>query len=144
MLDLLAEKVFGERDPAELFHDELEQELVTDNGRATLRVAAPVRRARRDRSEEDRSGGDREGRRAEANDHPAAAMSAYATSGARFEEGALRIFFEKPEDELTATRSGGRRPAADREDAYAAARRAPRGGKAPPPRDRTRTPRRCS
>ena len=41
MLDLLAEKVFGERDPAELFHHELEQELATDNGRATLRVRLP-------------------------------------------------------------------------------------------------------
>ena len=41
MLDRLASEVFDGRDPAAILHDELTQELVTDNGRATLRVAVP-------------------------------------------------------------------------------------------------------
>src|SRR5689334_21796041 len=41
MLDRLADEVFGESDPAAVLHTELAQELVTDNGRATLRVSVP-------------------------------------------------------------------------------------------------------
>jgi arsenite-transporting ATPase len=98
MLDRLAEKVFGERDPAELFHHELEQELATDNGRATLRVRLPF--AERGEIDLKKIGLEvivRVGGQKRTIILPPA-MSAYATSGARFEEGALRIFFEKPED----------------------------------------------
>ena len=59
-------------DPAAILHDQLSQELVTDNGSATLRVAVPVRRARRPEPEEDRARGDRAGGRPEAHDHAAA------------------------------------------------------------------------
>src|SRR5687767_7689798 len=38
MLDRLAGEVFGERDPAAVLHSHIAQELVTENGRATLRV----------------------------------------------------------------------------------------------------------
>jgi arsenite/tail-anchored protein-transporting ATPase len=99
MLDLLAERVFGDGDPAELLHHELEQELVTDNGRATLRVPLPF--AERGELELKKIGLEvivRVGGQKRTIVLPQS-MSAYATSGARFEEGALRIFFEKAEDE---------------------------------------------
>ncbi len=41
MLDRLGDEVFGELDPAAVMHSEIGQELVTDNGRATLRVQVP-------------------------------------------------------------------------------------------------------
>jgi arsenite/tail-anchored protein-transporting ATPase len=99
MLDLLAERVFGADDPAELLHHELEQELVTDNGRATLRVPLPF--AERGELELKKIGLEvivRVGAQKRTIVLPQS-MSAYSTSGARFEEGALRIFFEKAEDE---------------------------------------------
>jgi arsenite/tail-anchored protein-transporting ATPase len=99
MLDLLAERVFGETEPAELLHHELEQELVTDNGRATLRVPLPF--AERGELELKKIGLEvivRVGGQKRTIVLPQS-MSSYATSGARFEEGALRIFFEKAEDE---------------------------------------------
>jgi arsenite-transporting ATPase len=99
MLDVLAGHVYGERDPAELFHHELEQELITDNGSATLRVPLPF--AERGELELKKIGLEvivRVGGQKRTIVLPPA-MSAYATSGARFEEGALRIFFEKDGDE---------------------------------------------
>jgi arsenite-transporting ATPase len=99
MLDVLAEHVYGDRDPAELFHHELEQELITENGSATLRVPLPF--AERGELELKKIGLEvivRVGGQKRTIVLPPA-MSAYATSGARFEEGALRIFFEKDEDE---------------------------------------------
>ena len=99
MLDQLAERVYGGRDPAELFHHELERELVTDNGTATLRVPLPF--AERGELELKKIGLEvivRVGGQKRTIVLPPA-MSAYATSGARFEEGALRIFFEKEADE---------------------------------------------
>ena len=98
-LDVLAGHVYGERDPAELFHHELEQELITDNGSATLRVPLPF--AERGELELKKIGLEvivRVGGQKRTIVLPPA-MSAYATSGARFEEGALRIFFEKDADE---------------------------------------------
>ena len=41
MLDRLAGEVFGERDPASVLHSHIAQELVTENGRATLRLDVP-------------------------------------------------------------------------------------------------------
>jgi arsenite/tail-anchored protein-transporting ATPase len=98
MLDLLAERLFPERDPAALFHRELEQELMTDNGRATLRVPLPF--AERGEIDLKKIGLEvivRVGGQKRTIILPPA-MSAYATSGARFEDGALRLFFEKAED----------------------------------------------
>jgi arsenite-transporting ATPase len=99
MLDVLAERVYGERDPAELLHHALEQELITDNGSATLRVPLPF--AERGELDLKKVGLEvivRVGAQKRTIVLPPA-MSAYATSGARFEEGALRIFFEKDERE---------------------------------------------
>jgi arsenite-transporting ATPase len=98
MLDRLAERLFDERDPADLFHRELEQELMTDNGQATLRVPLPF--AERGEIDLKKIGLEvivRVGGQKRTIILPPA-MSAYATSGARFEDGALRIFFEKAED----------------------------------------------
>ncbi|MBN1530937.1 MAG: ArsA family ATPase [Thermoleophilaceae bacterium] len=99
MLDVLAESVYGEGDPAELLHSELEQELITDNGSATLRVPLPF--ADRGELELKKIGLEvivRVGAQKRTIVLPSA-LSAYATSGARFEDGALRIFFEKDGDE---------------------------------------------
>ena len=98
MLDLLAGRVFADHDPAEVLHRELEQELVTENGHATLRVPLPF--AERGEIDLKKIGLEvivRVGGQKRTIILPPA-MSAYATSGARFEEGALRIFFEKGED----------------------------------------------
>ncbi len=98
MLDLLAERLFLDRDPAEVLHRELEQELVTENGHATLRVPLPF--AERGEIDLKKIGLEvivRVGGQKRTIILPPA-MSAYATSGARFEDGALRIFFEKAED----------------------------------------------
>ena len=99
LLDVLAERVFADSDPAEVLHHELEQELMTDNGRATLRVPLPF--AERGDLELKKIGLEvivRVGGQKRTIVLPQS-MSTYATSGARFEEGALRIFFEKAEDE---------------------------------------------
>ena len=101
MLDLLAERLFAETDPADVLHRELEQQLVTDNGSATLRVPLPF--AERGEIDLKKIGLEvivRVGGQKRTIILPPA-MSAYATSGARFEDGALRIFFEKAEDAHT-------------------------------------------
>ena len=41
MLDRLAAAVFDDADPAAVLHEDISQELATENGRATLRVAVP-------------------------------------------------------------------------------------------------------
>ncbi len=69
MLDRLAAEVFEERDPAAVLHTELAQQLVTDNGRATLARGRALRREGRPQPEEDRRGGDRPRRGAEADYH---------------------------------------------------------------------------
>ena len=98
MLDLLAGRVFADHDPAEVLHHELEQELVAENGHATLRVPLPF--AERGEIDLKKIGLEvivRVGGQKRTIILPPA-MSAYATSGARFEDGALRIFFERGED----------------------------------------------
>src|SRR5215210_980353 len=95
MLDRLAAEVFGERDPAEVLHRELSQELSGENGRATLRLALPF--AERGDIELKKIGLEvivRVGGQKRTIILPPT-MAAYATSGARFEEGALEVFFEK-------------------------------------------------
>jgi len=95
MLDRLAVEVFGERDPAEVLHRELSQELSGDNGRATLRLALPF--AERGDIELKKIGLEvivRVGGQKRTIILPPT-MAAYATSGARFEDGALEVFFEK-------------------------------------------------
>jgi arsenite/tail-anchored protein-transporting ATPase len=95
MLDRLASEVFDGRDPAAILHDELTQELVTDNGRATLRVAVPF--AERDELSLKKIGLEvivRAGTQKRTIMLPPA-LAGYATSGARFEDGALEIVFER-------------------------------------------------
>jgi arsenite-transporting ATPase len=95
MLDRLAAELFAERGPGELLHDELSQELSAENGRATLRLSLPF-------SER----GDIHLRKiglevvVRVGVHKRTivlppAMAAYSTSGARFDDGALRVFFER-------------------------------------------------
>ena len=71
MLDRLADEVFDDGDPAALLHTELAQQLVTDNGRATLRVSVPFAEQGRPDAEEDRDRGDRARGAAEAHYHAA-------------------------------------------------------------------------
>jgi arsenite-transporting ATPase len=95
MLDRLGSEVFDGRDPAAILHDELTQELVTDNGRATLRVAVPF--AERDDLSLKKIGLEvivRAGTQKRTIMLPPA-LAGYATSGARFEDGALEIVFER-------------------------------------------------
>jgi arsenite/tail-anchored protein-transporting ATPase len=95
MLDRLADEVFGQGDPAEMLHDELSQELSGENGRATLRLPLPF--AERGDIELKKIGLEvivRVGGQKRTIILPPA-MAAYATSGARFEDGALQVFFEK-------------------------------------------------
>jgi arsenite/tail-anchored protein-transporting ATPase len=95
MLDRLGSEIFNGSDPAAMLHDELTQELVTDNGRATLRVAVPF--AERGDLSLKRIGLEvivRVGAQKRTIMLPPA-LTSYATGGARFEDGALEIVFEK-------------------------------------------------
>ena len=98
MLDRLAGAVFNGHDPAAVLHDRLSQELVTDNGTATLRVDVPFAE-RGDLSLKKiglevivRVGGQKR------TIMLPPALSAYATAGARFDDGSLEIKFEKAAD----------------------------------------------
>ncbi len=98
MLDRLGSEVFDGSDPAAILHDELTQELVTDNGRATLRVAVPF--AERDDLSLKKIGLEvivRAGTQKRTIMLPPA-LAGYATSGARFDDGRLEIVFEKGTD----------------------------------------------
>jgi arsenite/tail-anchored protein-transporting ATPase len=97
MLDRLAAEVFGDQDPAAVLHHELSQELSGDNGRATLRLALPF--AERGDIDLKKVGLEvivRVGGQKRTIILPPT-MAAYATSGARFEDGALEVTFEKPD-----------------------------------------------
>jgi arsenite/tail-anchored protein-transporting ATPase len=98
MLDLLADELFGERDCAAVLHHELSQELSGENGRATLRLVLPF--ADRGDIELKKIGLEvvvRVGGQKRTIILPPT-MAPYATSGARFEDGALQVFFEKRGD----------------------------------------------
>jgi len=98
MLDRLSDALFDGGDPAEVFHDQLTQELVTDNGRATLRLPLPF--AERRELELKKIGLEvivRVGTHKRTIILPPA-LAAYAASGARFEDGALEIEFERDRD----------------------------------------------
>ena len=95
MLDRLADEVFDGSDPAAVLHTELAQQLVTDNGRATLRVNVPF--AEKGDLSLKKIGIEvivRVGPQKRTIMLPPA-LAAYSTSGARFEDGALEISFEK-------------------------------------------------
>jgi arsenite/tail-anchored protein-transporting ATPase len=98
MLDRLAEELLGEREPAELLHRELSQELSAENGRATLRLPLPF--AERGDIELKKIGLEvvvRVGPQKRTIILPPT-MAGYSTSGARFEDGALQVFFERSDD----------------------------------------------
>ena len=95
MLDRLAGEVFGGVDAASVLHEEISQELVTDNGRATLRLPLPL--ASKEDLELKKIGLEvivRVGAQKRTILLPPA-LSAYATSGASFNDGRLEIVFEK-------------------------------------------------
>jgi arsenite/tail-anchored protein-transporting ATPase len=98
MLDALAEATFGGRDCAAVLHRELSQELSGENGSATLRLALPF--AERGDIELKKIGLEvivRVGGQKRTIVLPPT-MAPYSTSGARFEDGALQVFFEKRPD----------------------------------------------
>jgi arsenite/tail-anchored protein-transporting ATPase len=98
MLDRLAAEVFGDLDPAAALHGEIGQELVTDNGRATLFVKVPF--AEKGDLSLKKIGLEvivRVGAHKRTLMLPPA-LAAYSARGARFEDGALAISFEKARD----------------------------------------------
>jgi arsenite/tail-anchored protein-transporting ATPase len=103
MLDRLAATVFEGADPAGVLHEDISQELATQNGRATLRVAVPF--AERDQLRLKKIGLEvvvRVGAQKRTIILPPT-LAGYAASGARFEDGALEIVFEKSADEHRAS-----------------------------------------
>jgi arsenite/tail-anchored protein-transporting ATPase len=98
MLDRLAGEVFGERDPASVLHSHIAHELVTENGRATLRLDVPF--AEKGDLGLKKIGLEvvvRVGGQKRTIMLPPA-LAAYSASGARFEDGTLEILFEKSGD----------------------------------------------
>ena len=95
MLDRLAGVLFEERDPAAVLFEELTQELVTDNGTAKLRLAIPF--AEKADIGLKKIGMEvvvRVGTQKRTIVLPQA-LAAYRPAGARFEDGALNVTFEK-------------------------------------------------
>jgi len=98
MLDRLAAAIFDGQDPSAVLHNRLSQELVTDNGSATLRVDLPFAE-RGDLSLKKiglevivRVGGQKR------TIMLPPALGGYATAGARFDDGSLEITFERNGD----------------------------------------------
>jgi arsenite/tail-anchored protein-transporting ATPase len=97
MLDRLGGELFDGHDAAAVLHENLSQELVSDNGSATLTLALPFA----DKGDIDlkkiglevvvRVGGQKR------TIMLPAAMASYRPRGARFEDGALRVTFEREE-----------------------------------------------
>src|SRR3954452_1278116 len=103
MLDRLAGELFDELDPAEMLYDELSQELSGDNGHATLPLPIPfAERGDIELKQTEQELMDRVGGQKRTIILPPT-MAAYATSGARFEGGALEVTFEKPDGAADAT-----------------------------------------
>jgi arsenite/tail-anchored protein-transporting ATPase len=95
MLDRLGDAVFEELDASSVLFEELTQELVTDNGTANLRLAIPF--AEKADIGLKKIGMEvvvRVGTQKRTIVLPQA-LSAYRPSGARFEDGALNVTFEK-------------------------------------------------
>src|SRR3954462_4795443 len=97
MLDRLGEVVFTGLEPAAVLFEELTQELVTDNGRAQLRLTIPF--AEKADIGLKKIGMEvvvRVGTQKRTIVLPQA-LAAYRPAGARFEDGALNVTFEKEE-----------------------------------------------
>jgi arsenite-transporting ATPase len=98
MLDRLAGEVFGAGDPTAVLHSHIAQELVTENGRATLRVDVPF--AEKGDLALKKIGLEvvvRVGAQKRTIMLPPA-LAPYAASGARFEDGTLEVSFERSGD----------------------------------------------
>ena len=97
-LDRLGAELFGEREAGALLHDQLSQELSGDNGRATLRLPIPfAERADIDLKKIGLEVIVRVGGQKRTIILPPA-LATYRASGARFEQGALEVFFERGQD----------------------------------------------
>jgi arsenite/tail-anchored protein-transporting ATPase len=98
MLDRLADEVFGERDPAAVLHSHIAQELVTENGRATLRLDVPF--AEKGDLGLKKIGLEvvvRVGNQKRTIMLPPT-LAPYSASGATFDDGTLEISFERDGD----------------------------------------------
>jgi arsenite/tail-anchored protein-transporting ATPase len=98
MLDRLAGEVFGGGDPAAVLHSHIAQELVTENGRATLRVDVPF--AEKGDLALKKIGLEvvvRVGAQKRTIMLPPA-LAAYSASRARLDDGTLEISFERSGD----------------------------------------------
>jgi arsenite-transporting ATPase len=101
MLDRLGDELFGTSDAGALLYEELSQELVAENGRATLRLPIPfAEKADIDLKKIGLEMVVRVGGQKRTIMLPPA-MAAYRPRSARFEEGALEVLFEKGEDGAT-------------------------------------------
>src|SRR5215210_2441219 len=97
MLDRLGTEVFQDADPAAVLHEELTQEIQSDNGHATLRLPLPF--VQKGDIELKKVGLEvivRVGGQKRTIMLPTA-MSGYRPAGAHFEDGALRVDFERSE-----------------------------------------------
>ncbi|MEA2458454.1 MAG: arsenite/tail-anchored protein-transporting ATPase [Thermoleophilaceae bacterium] len=98
MLDRLGNEVFGSQDAAALLYDDLSQELVSDNGVATLRLAIPfVEKADVELKKIGLEVIVRVGPQKRTIILPPS-MVAYRPSSAQFEDGALSVKFERSDD----------------------------------------------
>jgi arsenite/tail-anchored protein-transporting ATPase len=102
MLDRLGEQIFGELDAGGVLHEELSQELVTDNGLAKLRLPIPFA----DKGDIDlkKIGLEvivRVGQQKRTIMLPPA-LAAYRPRNARFEGGALEVLFERSDERTPA------------------------------------------
>ena len=102
MLDRLGDAVFDGRDAGALLYDDLSQELVSDNGTATLRLAIPfVEKADVELKKIGLEVIVRVGPAKRTIILPPT-MAAYRPRGAQFEDGALSVKFERTDDRSTA------------------------------------------
>jgi arsenite-transporting ATPase len=101
MLDRLGDAVFAGRDAGALLYDDLSQELVSDNGTATLRLAIPfVEKADVELKKIGLEVIVRVGPAKRTIILPPT-MAAYRPRGARFEDGALSVRFERADERPT-------------------------------------------
>jgi len=101
MLDRLGDELFDGIEAHGVLHSELSQGLSSEDGRATLRLVLPF--AERGEIELKKIGLEvivRVGAQKRTIILPPA-MTAYDTSGARFEDGALEVYFARASDEAT-------------------------------------------
>jgi arsenite-transporting ATPase len=108
MLERLADEIFGETDAGALLHDDLAQELVSDNGTAVLRLPIPfVEKADIGLKKIGLEVVVRVGAQKRTIILPPS-LAAYRPRSAQFEDGALSVRFERAEDGSTGDDSTNR------------------------------------